>query len=386
MRFIYNGVDLLAVETHEFLGESVYDDTGVDYLYTKLSMHVTALVNTQDLSDVFRMGDTNGAMNYRFSESERAALRAVGAEFETITSRAPTPAAARRPDLSYPPRLGMDTMTPGATRGITAGDSTPPLTHEAIRHRLETPRGQLYVFSGPGMESGSPPVGSTLPPRGQLLLRSPGAGFLCDCKNGPTPKILAVTMSVGGTNTMVVDWTCETYVNESNLNNVKGATFLLSNRFYQTHSVDPHGFTSVTTNGIALFRTDRLMVPGVEINPDALRARLFIPIPQGFVRTIDHVTGRPDVTGIEYQYTDKQVPVNFVAGPYCRASDIAVVHRQSVTSDANPLSDVLSAVERGTSILLNAKYLMGEMTRPPRRATKPPPLPPRVRAPGKPTP
>jgi hypothetical protein len=143
---------------------------------------------------------------------------------------------------------------------------------------------------------------------------------------------------------MMIDWGIETYVNEASTNDVLHVGSMISNRFSQTHSVDDHSYTTMTTEGTAIFRTDAIYKDG--ISPDFFRSKVFSPIPQGFRREILYVKGREDVTGILYGYKDTQVPVNFVAGPFIKGSSISVVHRQAVTTRADLLGGALSAYDR----------------------------------------
>lgn len=403
MRIIYNGIDLMAIETHEFMATPVYDDTGTDYLYTRYSMHVTAMVNGQLEIDnvVSGIGPlSDGSMSYRFggvdpSEGNPSGIRSIGdllggaagTSVRTLSRFAP-----RGVDLSYPADRGVAVPGPGTIRPVFIRASTVPTTHETVRHRLTTPQGKLYVFSGPGMETGTPTAGTSAPPPAragaEVILEVPKGGRV-DCKNGPTPRLLNVTMAVGDCETMTVDWMCEAYVNEAVLNYVQPSRALVSNRFHQTETVDDHGFTSLTTEGTALFRTDLLYTgPDNSANPDALRGVIFMPIPQGFVRKVDYVQGIPDGTGIRYGYTDRQVPVNFVAGPYCRAAEITVVHRQAIVSDMDILGGITGMVNQVTSTLLNFKWMRdGSGSAPGGRGKRPPipaprPLPAKLRGPG----
>ncbi|CAM6002950.1 unnamed protein product [Sphagnum balticum] len=108
-----------------------------------------------------------------------------------------------------------------------------------------------------------------------VLAQAPAAeGLLCDVNNGPKPHVFSIKEALGAD----ID--------------VVGAI--------------PNAIPSVTF--------------GTPISPDTLRAGLFLPIQQGFKRTIDYVRGLEDVTGVEYGYTDTQVPVNFVAGPFANPS------------------------------------------------------------------
>lgn len=355
MRTIYNGIDLLPIKTHEFTVEAVYDDTGVDYLYSRVTMVVEGLVNGQ-ATVVEGVGGANGPfMSYDFKGDG-----GTGTTTATTTRAAPTPvflAGGNAPPRGTGLDVGPATSPP---RRIVRVPNAPLLTHAAVRHRLSQPRKQLYIFSGPGMESGGPVPGSSDPPLGpgELCVVSPVGGRVCDCKNGPFPKVLSVTEAMGDATTLVVTWAVETFINEAQDNNVNPRGALISNRFAQSHSVDDAGYTTIHTTGTALFRTD--LVYSIPDAPDPFRAILFMPIPQGFTRTIDAVTGRPDVTGVDYTYTDKQVSSNFVAGPFVRAASISVVHRQAVTSNADVLSGALSVYERYLGIKANRNFAKPE--------------------------
>lgn len=384
MRTIYNGVDLMPIETHHFDWEPVYDDSGVDYLYTRVSMAMRALVN--GLSSVVPVA--NGPpMNYGFLNE--GILNRGLPSFRSAIERAPP-----NGDNTTNTPMGMDRALPSRLRRIIlnpisplgAGNAnTSEITHQAIRHRLSTPRGQLYIFWGRGMESGVPPVGTPLRPGpipqvARLFLESPILGArgvgdpptphrVTDCKNGPIPKILSVPQVHGDAQTMILDWAVETFVNESEDNDVKGlgqvgagggppgaGRGLLSNRFSQSHSVDEHGYTTITTEGVALFRTDFLFqrpADGGLTSPDAKRPFLFMPIPLGFTRQVDYVRGNEDATGVRYRYHDTQVHQNFVAGPFTKAGSISVAHTQSIATEADLVGEGLQAYERLLSIRAN---------------------------------
>jgi hypothetical protein len=371
-------VDLFALETHEFYAEPVYDDSVTDYLYTKYSLVVTAVIN--GLVDVVPAAGPNGLfMAYRFTGGI--------AGITPGPDRAPSIARGElKPGLAPGGNLnGIEVGEQiGSTRDIQIVPSRAPVTHQAVRHRLTTPRGPLYVFAGKGMESGTPPAGGFGPPGAgaELILTSPVAPYDVDCKNGPIPRLMGITAAMGDAETFMVDFAVETYVNEALQNNERPFSALLSNRWKQSHSVDKDGYTTVVTAGLALFRTD--MVYALESSPDLDRPLLFMPVPQGFVREIDYVEGREDVTGIAYQYRDVQQSVNFVAGPFVGAAEITAVHRQSVTSNVDFLPRAIELAERGTQMLLNAKWLRGESSAPRGAGRTPPPipkLPSRVRGP-----
>lgn len=370
MRVIYNGVDLMILKTHEFSFESVYDDTGVDYLFTRVTLVVEALVNGQ--AKVIE-GRANGPfMSYDFTGSPTGPSPAP---FRLGVDPVPVD-----PFLStlVPPGVGTD-VGPATRelRRIIKVPNAPVLTHYAIRHRLSVPQSKLYIFSGSGMESGTPAAGTTDPPSetsAELSVESPLTDRRCDCKNGPLPKLLNITEALGDANTFVVVWAVETYINEAGDNNANPWGALLSNRWSQSHTVDEDSFTTVTTEGQATFRTDLLYAAPGE-SPDAGRATLFMPIPQGFTRVIDYCTGLPDVTGVAYGYTDTQVKSNFVAGPYAHAARIELHHRQAITSNADILQGALSVYERVLSLKVNQNFAK-EPERKKKRKKKPPPPPP----------
>jgi hypothetical protein len=367
-------VDLLAIQTHYFNWEPVYDDSGTDYLYTRVSGAWRAVVN--GIASVLPLVP-GPWLNYDFTGQFVRPPPTTGG-----SPRTPSPKFF--PASAIPP--GAGTAAVGGAPGVAAGveqrgastlraivlnppaalpGNDPTNTHTAIRHRLSTPRGQLYVFWGAGMESGVPAAGSSLPPNStvaSLFLESPrasGNGHLAtDCKNGPIPKLMGVVEAVGDALTMTVDFAIETFVNETDLNGVGPQGALLSNRFSQVHEVKEDSYTVITTEGTAVFRTD--FVYSLPEAPDSRRNILFMPIPQGFKRALLYCRGRPDVTGVEYAYQDTQVSVNFVAGPFVKAASISAVHRQAVFNQPDVwASGPLAVYERVLGIAANKHFAYG---------------------------
>jgi hypothetical protein len=278
---------------------------------------------------------------------------------------------------------------------IAIEENEAPLTHQTIRYRLTSPRQQLFLFHGPGMESGSPQPGTDGEPENVLatiLLAAPSPGDLVDCNNGPRPRLFNVIRDSGDGNSYIVTWGCEFFINEAESNFINPFSALVSNRFKQTHHVDDHGWTSIRTEGTALFRTDLLyagltddvgnssgldfsgvFVPSLNqaFSPDNLRAALFLPIPQGFTREIESVEGLESVAGVRYAYVDTQEKVNFVGGPFANpdlpgtgAAEITVLHRQSLTTNADVLGGALSAYERILGIRANKAIAKEDRKRP----------------------
>lgn len=368
MRVIYNGIDLFFIETSAFDVEPVYDESGVDYLYSRVTIIGRAVINGQasvvdgaapngpPISYDFLLNSLDtGELGTNFGDMDDF-LDGLG--INTGARASPTPVAPT--DGTVPPATGMREPVPNDFVRVIRTPNAPMLTHRVIRHRLSSPRGKLFIFAGAGMETGTPVAGTSDPPVGtpgmpaQITIASPSGAAPCDCRNGPFPKVLGIYQALGDATTLMCDWACETYINESALNGVDPAGILLSNRFSQTHQVDGAGYTTITTEGKAEFRTDLLHL--LPESPDLSRPILFMPIMNGFVRKIDYVTALEDVTGIKYGYTDTQVPVNFVAGPFAGVASISAVHRQAITSGADILNGALTTYERILGIQANQNF------------------------------
>lgn len=224
---------------------------------------------------------------------------------------------------------------------------SPLTTFAAIRHRLTTPRGQLWVFDGFGDV-------------GAALIVSPLPGFLTDCRNGPNP-IRCTFQDTVGTHALPyggfarVHWICETFINENVENGINNPRTLLSNRFSMTHTLDEDSYLTITVRGKALFRTD--WEYRFREQPDLYRPILFLPIPLGFVRSNIQVDGLPDTTGITYSYTDSQQRAHFAAGPYAKASSIHTSYSAALINDTDLLNSAVNAYERSQSLRLNSKWM-----------------------------
>lgn len=359
MRVIYNGIDLCVIETYAFDCESVYDDSGMNYLYTRVSILVRAIINGQaNVSGVGRantVGDGKAPppgpyMSYKMVGSTGQ----LESDPNKIVRKDPQEAVPYE-GVTVPKNTGIDRRTPSRLRSIEFTPIEPGITHQAIRHRLQTPRARLYIFTGPGMESGTPEAGEKDRPgiESLVVVESPIDNRPCDCKNGPFPKVLAVHTVLGDGNTFMVDWSCETFINEGIENGVNPTGSLLSNTFSQSHSIDEASFTTIATSGTAIFRTD--LVHSLPQSPDVARPFIFIPIPQGFVRENIVVSGREDVTGVNYSFQDRQVPINFPAGQYAGAAKISAVHRQSISS-MDVLGGALSAYQQVLGLKANRNF------------------------------
>lgn len=362
-------MDLGVLKTEAFDWEAVYDETGVDYLYSRVSFVGRCVISG------FALVGNGPMIGYRFSGSApipvtgsgTAAPQPNGVYNQASTVGNTVRAAPNNPVLpqlgTTAPGVGVQGRENARYRDVVRDNSAPAITHQTIRWRLQTPRSSLFIFRGPGAEVQNPPNAD------QLILESPIRGFQCDAKNGPFPKVFNVFESIGDVNLLMVDFAVETFVVETDKNLFNPSGILLSNRFSQTHVHDENYFTTVRTEGTAVFRTD--MVYKIPQSPDSMRPVLFMPIPFGFQRKINFVRARGDGTGIEYSYDDQQVPTNFVAGPYAGATKISAVHRQAVISDVDILAGALGTYERVLGLKANRHIAEAENGLATRTATPP---------------
>jgi len=382
MRIIYNGIDLFVQETHQYDMECVMDDTGTDYLYTRHMIVARCVVNGQ--ASVYASRFINGqwfrngpAITYNFLGGSSVSTQGPGGSGGPVKGVQPPGTIADGASRVGPPPIGdfgtqrADPTQPVLPRngvvgsGITPTDSglsasntnqlfevvstpiDPTTSIRVIRHRLTTPRGRLFIFSG-GWD-GDPATGPAFP--APVMVMSPDTESRCDCKNGPIPRILSTPKVFGDATTFILDFAVETYINESVQNGVYAPGALLSNRFKQVHTVGQDSYTTINTDGMAIFRTD--WVYRLPASPDCVRPLLTLPIPRGFQRENVVVEGLPDVAGVRYAFQDRQVPSNFVAGPYVKAAKISAVHRQGVTNNSFVLEGALSAYERILGVAAN---------------------------------
>lgn len=360
MQAVYNGIDMsIMQETYRHDMEDVLDDTGTDYLYTQNTFVFRSVVNGQaDVFDGKFLGGQfvrNGpAITYAAGGAELGAGPPSGAtaSVRPATISDPVNPVYRNGVPVTPINAGVKFATPDPLFEVVPAPRLPTLTMQAIRQRLAMPRGQLFVFTPLGdVPDGVPNEGCAVFP---LYMMSPEPGMVCDCKNGPFPKILSVDQVFGNDMTFVVTFAIVTYTNEGIRNGNRHAGVILSNRFTQTATTDEQSYTAITTEGKALFRTDYLYVQN--LTPDHFRDGLMLKIPQGFVREGIEVTGLPDVTGIAYRFIDRQVPVSFPAGATVGAAKIVAVHRQAIVNNNEILQGALASYERVLGVAANANF------------------------------
>ena len=376
MYICYDGITLTMLTLDVFEQDVVLDDSKTDKLYDRFLIKGTFLVNGQveprltgeppvsyttisgssaggSSAGGFVVGDRNvlaagarppGQPNPASPRppSTDGARRQLGVQTDPLANTAPYAA------FNYTPGFGSPAFTTDLTLVpiLVPAPNSPPLTEVLIRKRLTQPRGQLFVFSGTGV---SPT---------ELLLQSPGWGIPCDAKNGPFPLYCNIIQVHGDAGTFIVEWACETFVNEQDRtsNRVRGSILdpLLSNRFSMSHILDDSSWLTIVVRGTAMFDVGILQTRG--INPDNYRPQLFLPVPQGFVRGNIEVEGLPGMEGVNYGFVDKQMPVNFAAGPYANATKISAEHRQYLNTDNDMLKGILGPIDS----ILNRRWLRRE--------------------------
>ena len=364
------------MEILESVFEAVYDETSTDYLYSRYHLAVTGVINGQ--SEIQQYTPT---MNY--AEGGSSTLYAYW--------RSHAPTGASPPFADPPPNVNpffsggarpqrSSKATPGAgIQAINPTEITVPdvvrtpvpavTTDTTIRSRLQSPRGRLFVFTGSG----------DVTRKDELLFQSHPWNRHTDCKNGPFPKLYAVSQFSGDARTFMVRFEIEAFVNEQ-LGSVPGADLsgrvgviegaystaegvtpslanraLLSNRFSMKHAVDDDNYLTIITQGVAHFRTD-LLYTDKPLNPDDLRLNLFLPVPFGCVRGDIEIETLPDGTGVQYSFVDREQRTNFVGGPYCFATHIEAVHRQAVSIDDDFLTGALNVYERQLNLRAQRKF------------------------------
>lgn len=356
MRVIYNGVDLMVQETVRYDMEPVYDDSGTDYLYTRHTGVFRALVNGGAhvifgtlVNGVFTR---NGPfISYTNAGSTVSTPDPTGGvrQLRPADMTIPRPSWTANNVGSMPTGVGTSEARKSTYAEIVPAPNAAIYSAIEIRRRLMMPRGNLTILSGAW---GVAPEAIVAP--FEVFLVSPIPGMMTDCKNGPSPRVLSITQALGDATTFVVEFAIETYVNEAASIGVQNTGPLLSNRFSQTQTILEDGSTVINTQGQALFRTDFLIA--LRQSPDTHRPILFLPIPIGFIRGNITVRGMENVTGVQYAFTDKQVPVNFTAGPYAKAAHIAAVHRQAITAGEDILKGALTTYERVLGLTVNRRF------------------------------
>lgn len=351
MHLIYNSVAMDVMTIDRFFWDTVYDDSGIDPLYQKVEILVTAMVNGQ--SEVRTV--SGPPISYTASgngfRGVQAAATAPGAATAPVvgtnTDPGLVPGALRQygaARVSGTGSLGLQTIVEPLygddlqiVETIAPGPGSPITTLQLISKRLTSPRAPLFVFSGKGANPG------------QLLWQSPNSGALCDAKGGPKPTSFGITHCFADGVTFFVTFGIESYLQ---LSAKTAKDPLLSNRFMMSHVIDEDSFLTIQTVGRAVFDLGVLQNNSQNpknANPDTYRPNLFLPIPQGFVRQNITVLQSADGTSIDYNFSDVESRVSFAGGPYVNATKCEAIHRQFIVCD----TDILEGITATTNTILN---------------------------------
>ncbi len=323
----YGAVALQVLKTHHIGSEDVYDDTGLDYLWTRYTFDVTGLVNL-------------AATAFRANDGDPVPVASPGvAPFLTIQNIRDTLSLPRQP--------------------LTYADET----------------GNVMVQSPPAA-----PVGQNafVPGGGLGVNLVPGVTMDCDCDGGPRPLRPVEVLSVHGAgHSVIVRFAVSTTVNDSIMwaaiggLSTPGAAapkppVVLSNRWSTSERLDEAAFSTRTYTGRAVFRADILRDLTIH-PPDGAQVRLAVPddfrsywgnfnIPPGFQRRQVFVEQEPDGFAVRYRVVDVQLPVTLTDQ---RAYKLEAVYSSGVSrpgeehharETANILFDLGYDVLRGTSM------------------------------------
>lgn len=368
MRIIYNGILLDVIGNASLEYDVVMDDSQTDVLYTRASVACTAYVNgaaevRTNAGPPLSVIDTGTTA---FRNVEAVNNRPPGVPAPGVISPTPPFVGPHPPNTDGATRqlgaardFGAETVAPGPrnfppnrpapgfaselrqVEVLTPGPNAPALSHVLVRKRLTDPRGKLFIFNGVGGP-------------GDLLLQSPAFNRHCDCKNGPIPSYFNIVQVHGDSEgTLIVQWACSTFVHEQSRTSPTDP--LLSNRFSMAHIVDEDSFMRIAVQGEARFDVGLLHALGQ--NPDQFRPNLMLPCPLGFVREGLTVEGIPDMSGVRYNFTDRQQHVSFPAGPFVGATRIVANHQQQIVCDADVLEGAINSMDRA----INRFWMLGSM-------------------------
>lgn len=196
--------------------------------------------------------------------------------------------------VNGPPITSQSDPGPIATPTNTLGNPISK-TMQAIRHALLQERGSL-VYS-----VGDSPDAMIVAPESD----DNGNIMPCDAANGPIPLSLVINR-VDGTKTFHVSYAIACHLFECPGSNGSDPSALICSRYAQQHDVDSNHYTTITTRGQALFRTDLLEV--TQKNADTYRAILLPPVPRGFRRVGIAIVATPSRNALTFTCTDREMP------------------------------------------------------------------------------
>lgn len=248
MNIVYNDIFLTGVRLNSWTREPVLDGSGQDWLFDRHTIDVTCIFNPNLTSGSSAVRELAGGVK----------------------------------DFRFVPYAG-------ATAGATDG---------SIREVLMTPRRKLIVYSGDDKVFEAPSA--------QLGAFRPTTLADTDANNGPIVRRCSIIKALSD-RTFLVHFVVEACTRECpEGNHLAASQALLSNRYSTTHSVDEHHYTTITYNGISVFRTDILELE--KKFADSYRSDC-IPAPRlGFQRMSVQVQAVPGRNALTWTVVDREMP------------------------------------------------------------------------------
>lgn len=256
----YNGIRLHHCSTKRFDQQTVYDDTGTDYLYTKFHVQVVGYVHA----------------NLHVSSTANTGVRT------DATSFPPGSTAYANMDK------GNDDFTSGAAQNFNV-----------IRTLLAQPRADFEMRVGAN-EQGT--GGDILLSASAITLANAKSISGRDVDNGPKPKGVSITRLTGNA-IYRVEFEIEVCRVECSVdgsastNNNRG---VLSNRWAMTDEIDNNFYCTRTITG-------RLRVASANLNPHSFRQLVMPPLNKYFRRERIQFTATADNLNLDYTIVDKEI-------------------------------------------------------------------------------
>lgn len=319
----YGGISLQILKTHHVASEDVYDDTGLDYLWTRYTFDVTGVVNLQATAYATQPGN-------------------------------PAPVA-----------------TPG---------TLPFLTVANVRDTLSLPRQPLTYVDETGnvmvqSPASAPVQAANFVPGGGIVnnIVQPPVQLDCDCDGGPKPLRPVEVLSVHGAGqSVIVRFAVSTTLNDSIFWSGQGGLtvlgkaapkppVILSNRWSTSEELDEGAYSTRTLAGRAVFRADLLRDLTVTPNdgspkrlavPDDFRAYMMgNPVPPGFQRRQVFVEQEPSGFAVRWRLVDVQLPVTLTDQRAYKLEYLSTYGGSSQGVEAVTTRAALAAADAGIDVL-----------------------------------
>ena len=273
MHVWYNGVNLQLERTSDVSITPVYDASGMDLLYRKITVTMICVWNPLATC------------------SNAGGFVPPGAR---VVNNLPT-----KPNINPIP----NTAIPGDRLGLSLANLQEVLMTPQRPLRIWIAQDRVWDVPITFLDDGAADGLGPNPRQGQPNAVFGDGNFIqaaCDPGGGPFPEDCKILQVIGDKSAIILyritfhDSDCDTYV--------------LSNRWRTTSEVNPDWTTTRVTEGRAVLRTDKLLFDGLV--PDQFREELVIGVPNGFIRKSAHVTSTEDGREIYYRVVDRELNLN----------------------------------------------------------------------------